>query len=266
MKINLKEIIAGKDKFHQEKPFPHLIVDDFIEEKFARGLSSEFPNINDQSLFKYDNPLEKKFALNDWNRFPKNTYAFLKFLCSDEVVEIFSDLVGIKLYADPGLHGGGWHLHENGGKLNPHLDYNIHPKLGLQRKLNLIIYLPDVWEETWGGQFGLWSNDHLTSAPKKLEKEINVNFNRAVIFDTTYQSWHGLSKVISTPNGEIRKSLAIYYLCDPPADSDSRERALYAPSEDQIGNADVAALIKKRADNNDYKTSYIVKEVESAKI
>jgi len=265
MKINLKEIIAGKDNFHQEKPFPHLIIDDFIEANLARIISSEFPDINDQSLFKYDNPLEKKFALNDWNRFPKNTYDFLNYLCSDEVVNTFSSLVGLKLYADPGLHGGGWHMHENGGKLNPHLDYNIHPKLGLQRKLNLIIYLPEDWDESWGGQFGLWSNDLNTSGPKKLEKEINIQFNRAVLFDTTYQSWHGLSKIISTPNGEIRKSLAIYYLCDPPKDSDKRERALYAPSEEQIGNADVEAFIKKRADNIEYKSSYIVKEVELGK-
>jgi len=32
-------------------------------------------------------------------------------------------------------------MHAAGGNLNPHLDYSIHPKMGLQRKLNVIIYL-----------------------------------------------------------------------------------------------------------------------------
>jgi hypothetical protein len=33
------------------------------------------------------------------------------------------------LVADLGLHGGGLHSHARGGKLNVHLDYDIHPKL-----------------------------------------------------------------------------------------------------------------------------------------
>ena len=49
--------------------------------------------------------------------------------------------IGIKLFIDPGLHGGGWHIHSNKGNLNPHLDYSIHPKMDIQRRLNLIVYL-----------------------------------------------------------------------------------------------------------------------------
>ena len=49
-------------------------------------------------------------------------------------------LAGVNLYPDCGLHGGGWHTHGVGGKLNMHPDYAIHPKSGLERQLNLIIY------------------------------------------------------------------------------------------------------------------------------
>ncbi|MEX2593003.1 MAG: 2OG-Fe(II) oxygenase [Anditalea sp.] len=260
MKINTKLIIKHKADFQKGEPFPHLIIDDFLEQGFAKKLSTEFPEIDDTSLFRYDNPLEKKSALNDWNKFPKNTYSFFKYLCSDEVVKCLSQLVGVKLFADPGLHGGGWHLHKNGGKLNPHLDYNLHPKVGLQRKLNLIIYLPEEWKEEWGGHFGMWSHCEKIPEPKQLEKEVEIKFNRAVLFDTTHQSWHGLSRAVSSPNGEVRKSLAIYYLCKPPVGTENRERAFYAPDEKQKGDKKIEELIKRRADKLQYNTSYIVKE------
>ena len=41
---------------------------------------------------------------------------------------------------DIGLNGGGWHTHKRGGKLNTHLDYSLHTKLKLERKLNIINY------------------------------------------------------------------------------------------------------------------------------
>ena len=49
------------------------------------------------------------------------------------------DVTGIPvLLPDNGLNGGGWHIHANGGKLNPHLDYSMHPKLPYQRKIILL--------------------------------------------------------------------------------------------------------------------------------
>jgi Rps23 Pro-64 3,4-dihydroxylase Tpa1-like proline 4-hydroxylase len=36
-------------------------------------------------------------------------------------------------------------------KLNVHLDYSIHPKLGLERRLNLVLYITSGWKPEWGG-------------------------------------------------------------------------------------------------------------------
>lgn len=255
--INIEAIEKQVEDFKSAKPFPHLILDDFVDPATAEKLSDEFPNIDDSSLFSYSNPLEKKSALNDWNKFPGTTYKFFEYLCSETVVSRLSEILGIKLYPDFGLHGGGWHMHPDGGKLNPHLDYSIHPKLGLQRKINLIIYLSQNWDPEFGGHFGLWSNDPETSRPLKLEKEVEIKFNRAVIFDTTHMSWHGLSRQVTTEGKNIRKSLAIYYLCDPPVEAALRERALYAPTEDQKDNPEIEDLILKRADSQLYKHHYI---------
>lgn len=257
--INLESLDNQIENFKSAKPFPHLILDNFIDEAIADQLSSEFPNIEDKSLFTYSNPLEKKSALNDWNKFPGTTYKFFEFLCSEKIVNRLSEILGIRLYPDFGLHGGGWHMHPDGGKLNPHLDYSIHPKLGLQRKINLIIYLSKDWQPDYGGHFGLWSNDFETNQPLKLEKEVEIKFNRAVIFDTTQMSWHGLSRRVLTKGNKIRKSIAVYYLCDPPADAATRERALYAPTEDQKNDVEIKDLIQKRSDSRLYKDHYITK-------
>lgn len=255
--INIEAIEKQVEAFKAAKPFPHLIIDDFVDQSVAEKLSEEFPNIDDANLFNYSNPLEKKSALNDWNKFPNTTYKLFEYLCSEPIVRQLGAILGMKLFPDFGLHGGGWHMHPDGGKLNPHLDYSIHPKLGLQRKINLIIYLSQNWEPEFGGHFGLWSNDPETNLPLKLEKEVEIKFNRAVIFDTTHMSWHGLSRQVATGGKNIRKSLAIYYLCDPPADAALRERALYAPTEDQKNNPEIDELIRKRADSFLYKDHYI---------
>ena len=78
--INLEAIQKQVETFKSASPFPHIILDDFVDQAIAEKLSAEFPNIDDSSLFSYSNPLEKKSALNDWNKFPPATYKFFEFL------------------------------------------------------------------------------------------------------------------------------------------------------------------------------------------
>ena len=37
------------------------------------------------------------------------------------------------------------------GELNPHLDYETHPKLRMKRKVNCLIYINPQWQASWGG-------------------------------------------------------------------------------------------------------------------
>jgi hypothetical protein len=71
-------------------------------------------------------------------------------------------------------------------------------------------------------------------------------FNRAVVFDTT-GAWHGLPEPINCPVGQYRKSLAVYYLCDPRDGAASRNRALFAPTAEQSENREVMELIERRS-------------------
>jgi len=228
-------------------PFYHHVIDDFFNEEKAITISKEFPNYNSDAWFCYNNPLENKKSCNNWYHFGPETYNTFSYLNSKEFITQLQKITGIEnLYPDIGLHGGGLHIHGPGGKLNVHLDYSIHPKLKLQRKLNLIIYLEPDWNLRWGGGLELWSHNTETNRPKEKIVKIDNIFNRAVLFDTTQNSWHGFPDPLTCPEGKYRKSLAVYYLTDPPQGTDPRPRALYAPTKEQENNPEILNLIEER--------------------
>jgi Rps23 Pro-64 3,4-dihydroxylase Tpa1-like proline 4-hydroxylase len=241
-----------RKEFHTAEPFHHCVIDNFWQEEVAEQLYSEFPNY-DSPIWNahYSNAIENKKACNHWDKFPKTTYQAFNFLGTDwfqDKIRFVANRPDLSL--DFGLHGGGWHAHANGGNLNMHLDYNIHPKLGLQRKLNIIIYLVKDWDPSYGGGLELWSHNPETNRPKEHVKTVDLKFNRAVLFDTTQNSWHGLPYPLTCPENKVRQSLAAYYLGNPPAGEVDRPKALFAPREDQKGNEKIEELIRQRSGIN----------------
>ena len=76
-------------------------------------------------------------------------------------------LTGIEgLIPDPYFGGGGLHQIEPGGFLKIHADFNVHPKLKLDRRLNMLIYLNKDWRDEYGGHLELWDRD-MTRVPQE---------------------------------------------------------------------------------------------------
>jgi len=244
--IDLNKIKDCFVNFHNEDPFPYAVIDDFFPEKIANSLAEEFPDFDSDAFNgNYNNPLEIKKTCNIWDRFPSLTYKVFDYLNSKEFLNFISNVTGQEnVYSDSGLHGAGWHIYPPGGKLNVHLDYTIHPKLELQRKFNLLIYLNQNWKPEWAGELGLWYGKE---KPMQLVKVLEPKFNRAVFFDTTMNSWHGLEIPNKFPGKECRKSIALYYLIEPNKNMLNRTRALFSPSEDQKNNLEILDLINRRS-------------------
>ncbi len=246
--VNMKSLEAAAHEFSGAEPFDHAVIDDFFLPEVATALEAEFPDFDSDVWHQYRNAIEVKKTCNNWNAFPALTYKIFDYLNSDELIGRLSELLDISpLLPDPGLNGGGWHIHGRGGKLNTHLDYNLHPKLGMQRKLNIIVYLNSSWQPSWGGQLGLWRQDPQKRKPGELVKSVDPLFNRAVLFDTTQDSWHGLPAPLECPEGQTRRSIAAYYLTPAPAESEDRGKALFAPTAEQEGDEQVRELIERRA-------------------
>ena len=262
--INWDALEEASKTFKGAEPFDYCVVDSFLDKDVAEILHSEFPDYNDESAwFSYSNAIENKKVCNNWNVFPPLTYTYFNYVNSNNFLNLFSDLFELPdLVGDPGLNGGGWHIHGEGGHLNHHLDYSIHPKLdhpslktkavnktsyGYQRKINVILYLNKNWDSNWGGELGLYAQGSNKTHPGPLVKSITPGFNKAIIFDTSQNSWHGLVRPLTVPKGIYRKSLAVYFLCEATAKTDKRGKALFAPDEHQKGNAHIEDLIKKRS-------------------
>jgi len=254
--IDYENFDRSVQAYGKEGPFDHCVIDNFFEADVANALEAEMPAYESADWFFYNNSIEHKKTQNSWEKFPTTTYRAFAELQSPAMTDRLSALLGCPLYVDHGLHGGGWHIHGVGGNLNPHFDYSIHPKMKLERVLNIIIYMSSDLRPEHGGDLGLWEHDGEAGQPGKLAKEIVPTFNRAVLFNTTQNSWHGMSKPLTVVDGIYRKSMAIYYLRDPVPGADTRGRALFAPRETQRDDEKVLETIRLRSNVNTSKDVY----------
>ncbi len=244
-------------KTHNE-PFLNMICDNFLEIDFVTKIEEDFNKYPDTDWLKYDNPVELKQTLNNWNSFHPSHYQLFQALCSTAFTKWLSAKTNVNLVPDHGLHGGGLHLHKGGGKLNPHLDYALHPKSGMARKFNLLIYVSaEMDTDNAGGNLGFWSNDPLTNSPSSLVKTIKPKFNRMVIFDTSGYAWHGLIEPVR--RDLTRKSIAMYYLASPNNAVRKNTRASFHANEEQRSSNEIMKIIKDRSSEKNHKSAYVTK-------
>jgi hypothetical protein len=110
------------------------------------------------------------------------------------------------LVPDPYLEGGGIHQIGTGGYLKVHADFNWNERLNLYRRLNILIYLNDSWDESWGGALELWTSDMA-----RCSKRVPPQSNTMVVFTTDDRSFHGHPHPLATPDGVHRDSIPLYY-------------------------------------------------------
>jgi hypothetical protein len=190
-----------------ESLLPEALLDDVLE---------EFPTPDAVQWWKFDSPNERKLASIDDSIMGPVTRHLLAEFNSSAFMEFLENLTGITgLVPDPHFYGGGLHQSVRGGYLNVHADFNSHPLTGLERRLNLLLYLNRDWKEEYGGALELWDSEM-----KKAEDAIYPLFNRCLIFTTSDISFHGHPHPLESPEGVTRRSLALYYYTkDPPRDS-----------------------------------------------
>lgn len=242
--INNINFSALRSQYVNAAPFPHIVIDNFLESDLAEKLYNNFPDHNADFWLKYNNPIEKKLLYNHLDdNMPKPIKEALLYLNGDDVLQKLTELTGIeKLVSDPGLHGGGMHCSKRGGKLDVHIDYSIHPKLNLERRINLILYLSKDWKEEYGGCLELWDKD-----VENCVKKVYPVFNRAVIFNTGDISYHGHPDPIQCPDNNSRKSLALYYLTVPRDEATKRYKARFVARPQDPKSEEIEQFRLKRS-------------------
>ncbi|WP_020475943.1 2OG-Fe(II) oxygenase [Zavarzinella formosa] len=194
-------------EYQSAQPFAHTVFDDFFPADVVDAVHAAFPNPKELEWFKFDNSNEVKLASSQAERMPTVIREFLYFLNSKPMLSYLEKLTGIEgLIPDPSFTGGGLHQIQQGGKLGVHIDFNKLESNNLDRRLNLIVYMNKNWKEEYGGKFELWDAEK-----KGCVKSVLPVFNRCVVFSTHEKSYHGHPHPLTCPEGETRKSVALYY-------------------------------------------------------
>ena len=178
--LQSKTIDEIRDGFQSGLPFPHCIIDDFLEPKLANEVAQEFPTYElALSMGKETSkpPHEKtKVTISDPAHFKPGTQILYSVLNSEPFLQCLQRITKIEnLLADSELVGGGLHLTKPGGRLNVHVDFNFSSDKQQYRRLNILLYLNKEWKSEWGGQLELWDE-----GVKNCTHRIEPLFNRCV--------------------------------------------------------------------------------------
>lgn len=209
-----KELLRAR--FLESVPFPWFKIDGFLDEAFAQIVARSYPKYEAARTMglEFNAARERlKIQVSDPSRFPDPVRRLADALASPSFLADLEYITGIpKLLADPVFAGAGMHLTGSGGRLDVHVDFNFLEERSLYRRLNILIYLNEHWNESWGGSLELWNSD----VTRRHESFAPV-FNRCVVFETNDISYHGVTP-ISAPPDVVRQSFAgYYYTSEPPA-------------------------------------------------
>ena len=208
-------VAAGKaraEAYQSAQPFPHIVMDDFVSSDRLREIVDTFPDREGRNYFdRAQERLKYQFDPNTvQSRQVRNLLAELN---GEPFLAFLSEMTGIEgLISDPYYAGGGLHETLSGGHLSIHADFNLHSRMNVERRLNLLIYLNDDWPESYGGRLELWDKKMRAAATSILPV-----MGRAVVFNTTLQSFHGQPSPLTCPPDRSRRSIATYYYTALPA-------------------------------------------------
>ena len=240
-----------KDQYQNQNPFPFIYFDNFFQHDILNDALAAFPALDTMDFYKYDNPLEKKFAFDQLNQLPEPIAKILVYMNSAPILKFLENLTGIKhLIPDPYLRGGGIHQIPEGGKLDVHIDFNFHQQLQLYRRVNLIIFLNKDWEENYGGHLEMWDgyrNEQGKPVLTEMKAEILPVFDRVALFSTSEKSYHGHPRPLACPADRTRKSIALYYYTATREDENvDAHSTTFVATPDEANNKELEALREQR--------------------
>ncbi|MFN0121027.1 MAG: 2OG-Fe(II) oxygenase [Blastocatellia bacterium] len=211
--------LAGE--FASGDPFPHLVLRDRLNLS-PEKLLPHFPSPEWDGWHRFtDQYQHHKLACAEPERIPLLPGMIIQEMSAPGFLRFIEQVTGIgKLIPDPYLKGGGLHCSGGNGVLAPHTDFHFYHDLGLFRRVNVLLYLTDNWDESCGGAFGLWRRKE-----EKPARLVVPAWGTMVIFRTDDQSVHGFATPVR--EGRWRRSIAMYYYTSEEAEAYSGDTTTY---------------------------------------
>lgn len=219
-----------RDAYRAGAPFPHIVLDDVLRPEAFEQAVKEFPATGDEFWRGYLHLNETKYSNTEPDTWGSSLRGIAEDFCSPRFVKFLEDLTGIEgMMADWSMDGGGLHQTLRGGHLNIHADFSSHhTHENWARRVNILLYLNEEWHDDWGGKLELWNKDMT-----RCEGKVTPQGNRMLVFTTTLDSFHGHPDGLTCPEGEARRSMALYYFTEE--DQAVRRSTNYQPRPQDSG-------------------------------
>ena len=235
-------------RFKKNKPFPHIVIDDFLPRPVAKLLANEYPSPRaGRGKWKtHVNANVSRRFLEDVGSMSPSMRLFANAMGSKHFLLFLEALSGINcLIGDPYYIGGGAMLTGRDGFLKVHADFDWHHKLQAHRRLNALLYLTPGWKPEWGGDLELWSKDM-----KRRVHAVRPVFNRLVVFEVKDDANHGQPEPLRCPADVFRRVFSAFYYTTRKSDAEWKAPhfTLYKPENSPYGmslQADYRAKAKK---------------------
>tara|TARA_Y100000591_G_scaffold46872_1_gene35258 strand:+ start:1397 stop:2173 length:777 start_codon:yes stop_codon:yes gene_type:complete len=249
---NLDKYVSkiNSSKIFRNQQHEWLEIEDFLSTDRIDNILEEINNIQNKdnnSWIKYETPLENKMTNNTWNDFGPHLYQVFALLVNPDLVSSISKKFEVELIPDVGLHGGGIHISRSGGRLDPHLDYAIHPKMDSLRYINAILFLTSQGDDFNGGSLGFWNraSENIDPPFGEPDYKISPEAGKLILFNVSGYNWHGLCEDVS---GGSRISLASYYVTskENAKYKTTRSAAVFSATSEREINSDVKDAQNKR--------------------
>ncbi|MEO8904920.1 MAG: 2OG-Fe(II) oxygenase [Polyangiaceae bacterium] len=211
------------------RPYPHAVFDGFLGEARARYLAERFPGPEHAAWMRRDYR-EQAARLGQLQRAGfEGVDPALRHLLAELSAMAFLDFLGALtgipgLIPDPHFRGAGLSLTLPAGHLALHADFNRDRTRHLERKVTVLYYLGDDWQESWGGALELWDEPRT-----RCEASYLPVLDRLIVMAHGDTFWHGHPTPLACPEGRFRASIAAYYyVAAPSPDEEDSHGAIWA--------------------------------------
>jgi hypothetical protein len=203
------EINELRKKFLRARPFPHVVIDNFLLDQAFVALNAEmsdYYSLNQDKGKRWDTDAEKGKWGSTGLVLPPNLQRLNEYLSSSDLRSFLTSITGFKnLEVTSNINGLGFsffHAMRPGSILAPHTDHTRDLNNGPYHVLNIIIYMSAEWDPNWGGGTTLFDRN------VELASVVEYRPNRALIFMHSPFSIHGTSQISELA---ARDRFSIYY-------------------------------------------------------
>ena len=212
------------------RPFPHAVIDGLLPLGVGAAAARAFPSA-DHPGFRRRDYAEQSGRFGQLQRLAfRGVDPCLRHLLNEVngmvFLQMLERLTGVRgLIPDPFFTGAGLHLTLPGGHLALHADFNRDRARGLARRLSVVLFLVEAWDDAWGGHLELWD-----ASLARCEARVAPRPGRLVVFEHGDDHWHGHPTPLRCPEGVGRQSLAAYYFVADGQPEAEGHSAIWAPT------------------------------------